>query len=109
MCLCRAHLRQLAQERSSDPEDILDSESLQTLSLMPPSDAVSFKEILTMSSSDVHATWLVCGQACLDITTRYAMRANGTPVVSNFFAPADLHARFDYQGAAGSKPLSRGR
>ncbi|KAH8980804.1 hypothetical protein EDB92DRAFT_224457 [Lactarius akahatsu] len=105
LCALRA---QFAVERACDPQDILVDEILETLSCILPGDGVAFKEVLMMGqeldADESHDKWVAFGRPFLDVTSKYAMRLRAKSSPSTF-TPAELHERFDYQGAPSSKPV----
>lgn len=104
LCTLRA---QFAAEHACDLQDILVDEVLETLSCILPCDGVAFKEVLVMDqeldADEVHKKWLSFGRAFLDVTSKYAMRMRAKSSPS--FTPAELHERFEYQGAPSTKPV----
>jgi len=91
---------QFAEERGCDPQEIFLDETLQTLSCMLPSDAVSFKEVLAMGEEALEK-WDAFGGPFLNITSKYAIRMRAESDLVTF-SPAEMHERFDYRGASSS-------
>lgn len=92
---------EFARVLKCDPEAVLESEILQTVSLALPCDQVTFKEELAKEYEDdlkVDRKWNAFGRPCLNITSKYGMRIGAANM-------HEMHKRFDYHGASGNKSL----